>query len=162
MATYLFLPYIMSDAMSIPVVVPHAFLTLHYRLASLEGDDIINTFNESPATLQLGTGQLAPELEAALMGLAEGSHSVQELAPEKAFGLHNPELIQKVTLATLKENSPFEEQYVVGDLVEFNAPGGGRFAGILRSLEADFAVFDFNHPLAGKSVIFETKIIGIL
>jgi len=164
MATYLFMPSIMSDstAIPVPVVVPDAFLTLHYRLASLEGDDIINTFNESPATLQLGMGQLAPELESALLGLAEGSHTVQELAPEKAFGQHNPELIQKVTLATLRENSSFDEQYVVGDLVEFNAPGGGRFAGILRSLAADYAVFDFNHPLAGKSVVFETKIIGIL
>lgn len=152
----------MSDPANTPVVAPNAFLTLHYRLASLEGDDIINTFHESPATLQLGSGQLAPELEAALIGLAEGSHTVQELSPEQAFGLYNPELIQQVSMATLKENSSFDEQYVVGDLVEFNAPSGGRFAGILRNLATDYAVFDFNHPLAGKSVIFETKIIGIL
>lgn len=143
-------------------VSPRAFLTLHYRLASTEGDNIINTFDGNPATLQMGMGQLAPELEAALIGLAEGSHTQVELTPEKAFGLHNPDLVQQVSKQTLKENSAFDENYAVGDLVEFNAPSGGRFAGILRSIGPTFALFDFNHPLAGKSVVFETKIISIL
>jgi len=145
-----------------PVVTADAYLTLHYRLASLQGEDIISTFNENPATLQLGTGQLAPELEASLLGLEEGSHTTQELPPEKAFGPRNPDLLQRVSMATLKENSNFGEQYVIGDLVEFAAPSGGRFAGILRALDADGALFDFNHPLAGQAVLFETKIIGIL
>jgi len=146
----------------IPVVTPDAYLTLHYRLASLQGEDIISTFNENPATLQLGTGQLAPELEASLLGLEEGSHTTQELAPEKAFGPRNPELLQRVSLATLKENSNFGEQYAIGDLVDFAAPSGGRFAGILRALDEEGALFDFNHPLAGQTLLFETKIIGIL
>ncbi|MET3117708.1 FKBP-type peptidyl-prolyl cis-trans isomerase SlpA [Undibacterium sp. GrIS 1.8] len=146
----------------IPVVTSDAYLTLHYRLATLDGENIISTFEESPATLQMGLGQLAPELERALLGLEEGSQITQELAPENAFGPRNPELIQRVSRATLKENSAFGEQYVIGDLVEFAAPSGGRFAGILRSIDAEGALFDFNHPLAGQTVLFETKIIGIL
>ncbi|HTD02407.1 FKBP-type peptidyl-prolyl cis-trans isomerase [Undibacterium sp.] len=145
-----------------PVVTPDAYLTLHYRLASMQGEDIISTFNENPATLQLGMGQLAPELEASLLGLAEGSHTTQELPPEKAFGPRNPELLQRVSLATLKENSNFGEQYAIGDLVDFAAPSGGRFAGILRALDDEGALFDFNHPLAGQTLLFETRIIGIL
>ncbi|MBC3884418.1 FKBP-type peptidyl-prolyl cis-trans isomerase [Undibacterium griseum] len=147
---------------AIPVVTPNAYLTLHYRLATLDGEDIISTFNDSPATLQMGGGQLAPELESALLGLAEGTHSTQELPPEKAFGERNPELIQRVSAETLKENSAFGEQYVIGDLVDFTAPSGGRFAGILREMDAQGYVFDFNHPLAGQTLLFETKIIGIL
>lgn len=147
---------------AVPVVTADAYLTLHYRLANLQGEDIISTFNENPATLQLGTGQLAPELEASLLGLEEGSHVTRELSAEKAFGPRNPELIQRVSMQTLKENSNFGEQYAVGDLVEFAAPSGGRFAGVLRALDDDGAIFDFNHPLAGQGVLFETKIIGIL
>lgn len=147
---------------STPVVTADAYLTLHYRLSTLTGEDIISTFNESPATLQMGTGQLAPELEASLMGLEEGSHVKQELTPEKAFGPRNPELVQRVSMQTLKENSALGEQYVIGDLVEFAAPSGGRFAGILRSIDEEGGLFDFNHPLAGQVLIFETKIIGIL
>ncbi|HEV2608815.1 MAG TPA: peptidylprolyl isomerase [Noviherbaspirillum sp.] len=145
-----------------PVVTEAAYLTLHYRLASADGTDIVTTFKDNPATLQLGTGQLAPFLEACLLGLPEGAHRTFDLSPDQAFGPRNPDLIQRVSRTTLKENSQLGEEYAVGDLVEFAAPGGGRFAGVLRDIDADGAVFDFNHPLAGQNLKFEVNIIGIL
>lgn len=151
----------MSNA-SVPVVTETAYLTLHYRLASLTGENIVSTFEEKPATLQFGQGQLAPFLEACLLGLEEGVHQTFELAPEQAFGPRNPELIQRISRATLEENSSMDEEYRVGDLVDFAAPGGGRFAGVLREIDAQGALFDFNHPLAGQTLKFEVKIIGIL
>lgn len=147
---------------NLAVVTESAYLTLHYRLASMDGTDIVSTFDENPATLQLGNGQLAPFLEACLIGLPEGTHQIFELAPEQAFGPRNPDLIQHVSRATLTENSNLGEEYAIGDLVEFAAPSGGRFAGVLRSIDTDSALFDFNHPLAGQQVKFEVKIIGIL
>jgi len=146
---------------SVSVVTPSSYLTLHYRLASVDGNNIVSTFDENPATLQLGTGQLAPFLEECLLGLQEGEHTVFELPPEKAFGPRNPDLVQRLSRTTLDENSG-GEQYVVGDLVEFNAPSGGQFAGVLRAIDADSALFDFNHPLAGQTLKFEVRIIGIL
>ena len=151
----------MSNA-SNPVVSESAYLTLHYRLASLDGEDIVSTFGDTPATLQLGTGQLAPSLETCLLGLPEGAHQTFELKPEQAFGPRNPELVRNVSRATLDKNSQLGESYAIGDLVDFAAPGGGRFAGILRAIDDENALFDFNHPLAGQSVKFEVKIIGIL
>lgn len=151
----------MSNAI-LPVVTESAYLTLHYRLAGADDADIISTFNDNPATLQMGTGQLAPFLEACLIGLEEGEGKTFELPPEKAFGERNPDLIQRISRATLEENSQLGESYAVGDLVEFNAPGGGRFAGVLRAIDEEGALFDFNHPLAGQTVKFEVRIIGIL
>ena len=145
-----------------PHVTEHAYLTLHYRLSSPDGTDLITTFNDTPATLYMGQGQLAPFLEECLIGLPEGAHEVFELAPERAFGPRNPELLQRVSMATLKENSAFDADYRIGDLVDFAAPGGGRFAGVLREIDEEGALFDFNHPLAGQSVRFEVKIIGVL
>lgn len=144
------------------VVTAAAYLTLHYRLASMDGQDIVTTFQGSPATLQMGNGQLAPFLESCLIGLPEGTHQTFALAPEQAFGPRNPDLIQRVSKSTLQENSPEDAQYVVGDMVDFAAPGGGRFAGVLRSIDDDGALFDFNHPLAGQSLKFEVRIIGIM
>jgi FKBP-type peptidyl-prolyl cis-trans isomerase SlpA len=148
--------------LSLPVVTEASYLTLHYRLASQEGEDIVTTFKESPATLQFGMGQLAPFLEACLLGLPEGTHQTFELPPERAFGPRNPELIRRVSRATLRQNSQLGEEYRIGDLVEFAAPGGGQFAGVLREIDAQGALFDFNHPLAGQLLQFEVKIIGIL
>lgn len=145
-----------------PVVTDQSFLTLHYRLAAADGTDLVTTFAGNPATLTLGKGQLAPFLEACLIGLPEGSHQTFDLAPAQAFGERNPELIRDITRATLDENSAPDADYKVGDLVDFAAPGGGRFAGILRALRDDGATFDFNHPLAGQALQFEVKLISVL
>ena len=60
------------------IVEPGSFLTLHYRLAGPQGD-IINTFNDKPATLSLGSGTLTPALEQRLLGMAEGASLVMEI-----------------------------------------------------------------------------------
>jgi FKBP-type peptidyl-prolyl cis-trans isomerase SlpA len=154
-------PNNMSNA-SPAVVTESAYLTLHYRLATADGTDIVTTFAGNPATLMLGQGQLAPFLEAKLIGLPEGAHQTFQLTPAEAFGERNAELIQAVSKATLDENSVPDADYQVGDLVDFAAPGGGRFAGVLREMRGDSAVFDFNHPLAGQPLQFEVKLISVL
>ena len=68
----------MSNAQP-PVVTASAYLTLHYRLATVDGADIVTTFNGTPATLMLGQGQLAPVLEELLLGLPEGTHKTLSL-----------------------------------------------------------------------------------
>ncbi len=145
-----------------PVVNESSYLTLHYRLAVAGGADIVTTFNGTPATLMLGQGQLAPFLEQRLLGLPEGTHQTFELSALEAFGDRNPELIQAVSKTTLEQNSVPGADYAVGEVVEFNAPKGGRFAGVLLEMRDTSAVFDFNHPLAGQPLQFEVKLISVL
>ncbi|PXW96498.1 FKBP-type peptidyl-prolyl cis-trans isomerase SlpA [Sphaerotilus hippei] len=149
-----------------PQVQPGSFLTLHYRLAGPDGAAIVNTFNDKPATLSLGTGQLAPAIERRLLGLEEGTRTVFELPAGEAFGQRNPELIQRVKLALLRELGDPDEQYQVGDVVQFPTPDGqGSYAGLVREVgpvEQDWALFDFNHPLADQPVSFEVQLIGVL
>ena len=144
-------------------VQPGSFLTLHYRLAEADGTDIVNTFAEAPATLSLGTGELAPAIEARLVGLLEGTRASFELAPGEAFGERNPELLQRVKRSLLDEMGNPDEQYGVGDVVQFPTPDGqGAYAGVVRELGDDWLLFDFNHPLAGQPVVFEVQLIGVL
>lgn len=149
----------MSNA---PLVNESSYLTLHYRLATADGTDLVTTFNGTPATLLLGQGQLAPFLEARLIGLPEGAHETFSLSAEEAFGARNPDLIQPVSKATLEENSVPDADYKVGELIEFNAPKGGRFAGVLLEMRETTALFDFNHPLAGQALTFEVQLISVL
>src|SRR5260370_37496421 len=115
-------------------VKPGSHVTLHYRLALENGSDIVSTFADKPATLLLGAGQLAPPLEDILLGLKVGHHSTFQLTPGQAFGPRNPELIQRVSLATLRENSMIGEDFSPVDLVEFNAPGVRRYEGVLQEV----------------------------
>ena len=144
-----------------------SYLTLHYRVSldaaqpDASTPDVVSTFGAQPATLQLGAGQLSPALEECLIGLGVGDHKIFVIGADEAFGPRNPTLIQQLPRKLLEAESD-KTDYLPGDVVEFNAPGGGRYAGVFRSLDNDYATFDFNHPLAGQPVRFEVRIVGIL
>ncbi|MDH5206342.1 MAG: FKBP-type peptidyl-prolyl cis-trans isomerase [Hylemonella sp.] len=145
-----------------PCVEAGSFLTLHYRLAGPAGD-IINTFGGQPATLTLGTGELAPALEAALLGLAEGAHTTLALPAGTAFGERNPAMQQWLARRELLELGDPQESYAVGDVVQFPTPDRkGSFGGVVLQLGEESILFDFNHPLAGQPVSFEVKLLGVL
>lgn len=146
-----------------PTVQQGSFLTLHYRLAGPAGD-VVNTFEEKPATLSVGTGSLSPALEQRLIGMAEGTRASFDLAEGEAFGPRNPDMLQWVTRKLLDELGDPAEQYAVGEVVQFPTPDGqGSYAGAVTQVRGDGAVlFDFNHPLAGRAVTFEAQIIGVL
>ena len=144
-------------------VRPGSFLTLHYRLTGPDGADVINTFDGKPATLSLGSGQLAPAMEARLIGLAEGARAAFDLPAGEAFGERNPQLLQKVSLELLREHGDPDAEYAVGDVVQFPTPDGqGAYAGVVREVGAGWLLFDFNHPLAGQPVRFEVALLGVL
>jgi FKBP-type peptidyl-prolyl cis-trans isomerase SlpA len=145
------------------LVHPDSFLTLHYRLSGPDGADVVNTFHDKPATLSLGTGQLAPAMEQRLIGLAEGERCSFTLAPGEAFGERNPDMLQRVARSLLQQLGDPEEDYAPGDVVQFPTPdGSGAYAGVVREVGDDWLLFDFNHPLAGQAVSFEVQLVGVL
>jgi len=147
----------------VTLVEPGSFLTLHYRLCGPDGADVVNTFNDKPATLTLGTGQLAPAIESHLVGLAEGAQAGFDLPAGMAFGPRNPELLQRVKLSLLRQMGDPDAEYVVGDVVHFPTPDGqAGYAGVVRECGPDWLLFDFNHPLAGQPVRFEAHVLGVL
>ena len=128
-------------------VQPQSFLTLHYRLSGPDGADIVNTFADKPATLSLGTGELAPAMEARLLGLTEGTRASFELAAGEAFGERNPQLLQRVKRSLLDELGNPAEHYSVGDVVQFPTPDGqGKSGAALSPRRATH--FSFASPKA--------------
>jgi FKBP-type peptidyl-prolyl cis-trans isomerase SlpA len=147
------------------VISSESHVTLHYRLAVLDehGErEVVSTLGGHPATLQLGSGQLASGLEKLLIGLAEGACANFDLAAGQAFGQRSSELIQPMTQTTFQESADPGVDYAVGDVLEFNMPGGNRLAGVLKAQDGDRVVVDFNHPLAGRPVRFSVQVIGVL
>jgi FKBP-type peptidyl-prolyl cis-trans isomerase SlpA len=152
----------LSSISTAAVVTPGSFLTLHYRLSGPAGD-IINTFDDKPATLSLGTGELSPAVEQRLVGLAEGAHATFELPAGEAFGERNVDMQQWVARKLLTRIGDPDEPYAIGDVIQFPTPDGtGSYAGAVIESNATAVRFDFNHPLAGQPVTFEVKLIGVL
>ena len=124
---------------------------------------MIDTFAGPPATLSLGQGEMAPAMEARLIGLAEGAQESFELGAGEAFGPRNPEMLQRVKRSLLNELGDPEATYGPGDVVQFPTPDGqGAYAGIIREVGGDWLLFDFNHPLAGQPVRLDVHVIGVL
>ena len=143
-------------------VQPGSFLTLHYRLSG-GGAAFVDTFGARPATLSLGNGELAPAVEARLIGLAEGSEESFSLAPGEAFGERDAGLVQRVRRSLLDAHGDADGDYRVGDVVRFPAPDGqATFAGVVQEVGAHDVVFDFNHPLAGRPVTFDVKLVAVM
>ncbi|MDX1376749.1 MAG: FKBP-type peptidyl-prolyl cis-trans isomerase [Burkholderiales bacterium] len=136
-------------------------VTLHYRIALADGTEVLSTFGGTPATLALGSGELAAGLEHCLQNLiAQGPGARREfqLGPEAAFGAHRAALVQ--TLPRSAFDAAIE--LAPGGAVEFSSPDGARHVGLVRSLDDRDVVVDFNHPLAGRRVRFEAELIALL
>jgi len=114
--------------------------------------------DEGAGLFPLGNGELAPTLEACLDGLPVGEHHVFLLEPQQAFGQYSAQLTKRFA----REELPAGATVELHGAIEFSAPDGSKYVGAVRELDATSALIDFNHPLAGKSVRFEVKVIGVL
>ncbi|MBS0338003.1 MAG: peptidylprolyl isomerase [Proteobacteria bacterium] len=141
-------------------VGPGSHLTLHYRIALAEGPqaEVLSTFGGNPATLVLGSGELAPSLERCLIGASSGVPHVFMLQPEDAFGRYRDELLQRVPADAFPDSLAVEP----GQVIEFTAPDGARLAGLVKEFDGGEALVDFNHPLAGRPIRFEVEILAVL
>lgn len=152
-------------------VAADSFLTLRYRLSGPDGEAVVDTFGGAPATLSLGTGELAPALEAHLIGLVAGDRRTFALAPGEAFGARSEALVHRVARAALAQaTGEPDETYAAGDVVRLPAPdGASSIAGIVRAIEGsagsaagETVVLDLNHPLAGRAATFEVDVLAVL
>ena len=100
-------------------VRPDSLVTLHYRVTTSDGSELISTFGTTPATLQLGNGELAPPLEVCLAGLPVGERHVFMREPADAFGAHNPALVKRLLLEELPNDGADLAPHAV---IEFTAP----------------------------------------
>ena len=139
-------------------IQPDSFLTLHYRLTTQDGEEVVSTFDLGPATIQMGNGELNENLEACLVGLVPGEHAIFEVPAEAGYGQHNPALVQRIAISALPVGQDLREN----TLVEFTSPEGAEFAGFVRERDDTHALMDFIHPLVGKGLRFEVHIIGLL
>jgi FKBP-type peptidyl-prolyl cis-trans isomerase 2 len=110
--------------------------------------------NEStfyPRLFIIGSGRLVNGFEEELIGKEVGYEGSVVLPPEKAYGDHNPEKLETV-MANRFENKPYVGMQVTSD---------GKKGTVTRMIGRR-AVIDFNHPLAGKTIKYDYKIVSLI
>ena len=131
-------------------------VTLHFALHLENGDTVDSTFDKAPAVFKVGDGNLLPGFETALFGFKAGDQRKLTIAPENAFGQHNPQNVQ------VMPRSQFEGMELSeGLLVIFNDAANTELPGVVKAFDDNQVTIDFNHPLAGKTLSFEVQILDV-
>lgn len=131
-------------------------VSVEYTVFLTDGTKIDSNVGEEPLELIVGTNQVFPALEQALIGLKPGDEKQIHLKPEEAYGPVVQEAFKEVDL----ESVPQDFRYV-GAVLGIQDPAGGIFPIRVHQIQDDKAVLDFNHPLAGQALRFEMKVIHV-
>ena len=130
-------------------------VTLHFSLALENGHIVDSNFEGNPATFSVGDGNLLPGCESSLLGLEVGDEREFIIPPENAFGQHNTQNVQSVDRGNFDESD-----LEIGSILSFQN-GDGELPGVIIALEENLVMVDFNHPLSGKNIVFQVKIVEI-
>lgn len=140
-------------------ITENSEVLIHFSIKLTDGSAVDSTkVDNKPAKFVMGDGSLTSHFEKCLLGLVEGDSDSFTLPPESAFGLPNPDNFHYLELSKFSKEVPAE----VGTIVSFTQPDGNEIPGIIRAVIADSVTVDFNHPLAGQTVIFEVDVLEVL
>jgi FKBP-type peptidyl-prolyl cis-trans isomerase 2 len=129
---------------------------LHYTL-TVDGDVIDSSADKDPLELKVGSGQVIPGFEKAIMGMKTGEKKSFEVSPKDGYGEVDPEAFQEVSREKMPEDLELKE----GMVLYAQAPDGQSIPARVSKITDKVVVMDFNHPLAGKTLNFEVEIVSV-
>jgi len=121
-----------------------------------DGTVFDSSYGRTPLKFQLGSGSVIAGFEEGILGLVAGEKNSFTILPEKGYGEFKEDLVLKVGKAELDRTD-----FTTGDRIEFIYEGA-RLRGVVKELTSDSVVIDMNHPMAGKTMIFEIELIEII
>ena len=131
-------------------------LAIEYSVFSDDNTQIDTNVGKDPLIFLFGAHQILPALEEALRGLEVGDNKEVTLEPQHAYGDVNPQAFKKVASKLIPEDLRYEGALLVVSDEQF-----GEMLIRVDSVEEEEVVLDFNHPLAGKTLKFDVKVLDI-
>jgi FKBP-type peptidyl-prolyl cis-trans isomerase SlyD len=136
-------------------------VSFHYRVGTVEGEPVDKSEKDEPLVYLHGSGQIVSGLEEALGGHEPGDHIDARITPEAGYGVYDERLDLKIPLKAFPDGArarlepgfrfvashPFEEE----DEIMYT----------VVVVEEDGVLVTGNHPLAGKTLLFEVDIVAV-
>ncbi|MBN2066646.1 MAG: FKBP-type peptidyl-prolyl cis-trans isomerase, partial [Candidatus Thermoplasmatota archaeon] len=120
------------------------------------GETVLKTQDDRPLELTLGEGVIPTSIENALVDMNVGDSKTITLEPAEAFGQRVDDLVVELP----REGFTAGTDMKVGSMVSMSSSEGKKFTGAIIELNDDKVTVDFNHPLAGKKLIFTVTVVS--
>ncbi|HEB56173.1 MAG TPA: peptidylprolyl isomerase [Gammaproteobacteria bacterium] len=130
---------------------------LNFTLSLTDGTVVDATEENQPMRLQIGDGSLIEGLEQSLYGMKAGDHQCLSIEPRDAFGFPDETNLHEMPRSEFAEDIELKPGLIIG----FSTPAGDDVPGTIKDLKDDVVLVDFNHPLAGREIIFDVEVLEV-
>jgi FKBP-type peptidyl-prolyl cis-trans isomerase 2 len=130
-------------------------VNVHYTGKLTDGSVFDSSEGRGTLRFEVGSGQIIPGFEKALMGKKIGDKVSVNINPDEAYGQVINELIVEVPIDRLPQDLE------VGQLLEASLENGQTTNVTVVSINENGAIIDGNHPLAGKELIFDIEVVSL-
>ncbi|MGB7946673.1 MAG: peptidylprolyl isomerase [Candidatus Binatia bacterium] len=138
------------------VVKDGSVVSLQYTLSGEDGKPIESNKGKEPLKYTHGNNQIVPGLEKNLAGMKMGEEKRVKVKPEDGYGPVDPKGFQEFP----KEKIP-AEALKVGTVLMAKGPQGQQVPVRVHEIKEKTVVLDLNHPMAGKTLVFDVKVLDI-
>ena len=145
-----------DDTKSRTPIGPGTRVTLTFTLG-LESGEMVDSTGDKAANFVVGDGNLLPGFEHALFGMKAGDATELKIPAEEAFGEPNEDNVQRIKRSSFQSNMALTE----GLMMSFSDAQNTELPGVIVGIDDDYVDVDFNHPLAGKTILFDVAIINV-
>jgi peptidylprolyl isomerase len=132
-------------------------VVLHYTGSFTDGAVFDSSIDRDPFEFTIGQGMVIPGLENGIVGMNEGESKTLSISAEEAYGIHREDLLTVIGRSQLPANIDLK----IGMALQARSPDGEVTNMIVRDMNDENVTLDFNHPLAGKELIFEVNLVKI-
>lgn len=130
---------------------------VHYTGKLEDGTVFDSSKNREPLEFDLGGGNVIPGFEDGILGMEVGESKTVTIAPDQAYGQPKPDLVATVERKQFPDNIKPE----VGLQLQMSQPNGQPLNVTITNIEGDSITLDANHPLAGKTLVFDIELLAV-
>lgn len=130
---------------------------VHYTGKLNDGTVFDSSENREPLEFTIGNGNMIAGFEKAVVGMAVGDAITTDIPSEEAYGEKRPDRL----VAVPKAEVPADINPAVGQQLSIQQQDGSALPVLVAEINEENIVLDANHPLAGKDLTFEIKLVEI-
>ena len=130
---------------------------VHYTGKLEDGSTFDSSTGREPLEFTLGTGSVIPGFDQGIVGMAIGETKTITIASDDAYGPVRKELVIEVK----KSDIPSEIDTNIGQRLQIPQPEGQPIPVVITEATDETVTLDANHPLAGKTLIFDVELVEI-